>query len=116
MSLQTRTVHCTQERSTLRFPLEERTAFCLALSTIPDDTLHLGFGVWGVWGRGELFFCLFVGFFNLLFCFVFVFLGFFSSVAVSVKDFRELTSATSRLHELRLPGSTGNSILYLTLI
>lgn len=35
--------------------------------------------------------------------------------AVWAKDFRELTTATSRLHEFNLPGLTSNSVLYLTL-
>lgn len=46
-----------------------------------------------------------------------VFWGLFLvAVAVSDKDFRELTSAASKFHELRLPHLTGNSMLYLTLI
>lgn len=35
------------------------------------------------------------------------------ALAVSVKDLRELTTVTSRSHEFRLPGLTGNSILHL---
>lgn len=49
MSLQTRTAHCTQDRSTLRFPTEQQTAFSLALSTLPDDALHLCCLVWFFW-------------------------------------------------------------------
>lgn len=41
--------------------------------------------------------------------------GFLVPAAVWAKDFRELTIATSRLHEFNLPGLTSNSVLYLTL-